>query len=137
MSKKERLVKIIKLPRIDDDCVLCFAQNPEQIPFKIARIYFICQPKKGLPRGKHAHYKNQQILFCIRGKVRMLLDDGKRKEEYLMTKPEEGIFLDRLIWHEMLEMDEETVLLVLASRKFEPEDYIRSYQEFKKVVFGE
>lgn len=114
--------------------MLCFAQNPDQIPFKIARIYFICEPKKGLLRGKHAHYKNQQILFCIRGKVRILLDDGKRREEYLMTKPEEGIFLDKLIWHEMLDMDENTVLLVLASRKFEAGDYIRNYDFFKSGV---
>jgi len=134
MSKRERLIRIIKLPKIKDDCVLCFAQNPEQIPFKIARIYFICQPKKGLSRGKHAHYKNQQILFCIRGKIRMLLDNGEKKEEYLMTKPEEGIFLDRLIWHEMLDMDENTVLLVIASRKFEAEDYIRDYDLFKRIV---
>lgn len=114
--------------------MLCFAQNPDQIPFKIARIYFISKPKKKLSRGRHAHYKNQQILFCIRGKVRMLLDNGERKEEYLMTKPEEGIFLDKLIWHEMLDMNENTVLLVLASRKFEAEDYIRDYDLFKRIV---
>jgi len=51
-----------------------------------------------------------------------------------MTEPEEGIFLDRLIWHEMLDMDENTVLLVIASRKFEAEDYIRDYDLFKRIV---
>ena len=64
----------------------------------------------------------------------MLLDDGKKKEEYLMTNPEEGVFLDRLIWHEMNDMDEDTILLVVASRKFEAKDYIRDYDKFKKVT---
>lgn len=134
MPRGKTLINIIKLPRIIDDCVLCFAQTPEQIPFKIARIYFISNPQKDLSRGKHAHYKNQQVLFCLKGSVKMLLDDGKKKEEYLMTNPEEGVFLDRLIWHEMNDMDEDTILLVVASRKFEAKDYIRDYDKFKKVT---
>lgn len=129
-NEDHELVRIIKLPKIEDDAFLCFGQTPDHIPFNIKRVYYITKPKAGLPRGKHAHYKTQQILFCIQGKVRMVLDDGKNKEEIILKDPEDGIFLDKMIWHDMLDMDENTILLVLASEKHDPKDYIRDYKVF-------
>lgn len=127
------LIKIIETPKIRDDGYLFFAQNPEQVPFRIKRVYFITKPVKGLPRGKHAHKKNRQLLFCINGKVKMLMDDGKKRQSTVLDKPEMGIYIDSMIWHEMLDMDENTILLVLASEKFDPKDYIRDYKEFLKL----
>ena len=41
-----------------------------------------------------------------------------------------GIYLDTMMWHEMLDFNKDTVLLVLASEKFDENDYIRNYQVF-------
>lgn len=131
---KKNIIKIIKIPKIYDDSFLCFAQHPDHVPFDIKRVYFIISPVKGLPRGKHAHKTTRQMLFCISGKVRMVLDDGNAREEAVLSNPEMGIMLEPLIWHEMLDMDENTVLLVLASKKYDAGDYIRDYQSFKKYV---
>ena len=130
----QKLIKIIKIPKIEDDGYLCFAEHPEHIPFEIRRVYYITSPIKGLARGKHTHQKTRQILFCIRGSVRMVLDDGKKKEEVVLSDPENGIVLEPMIWHEMLGMNEDTVLLVLASEKYEAKDYIRDYSEFLKLA---
>lgn len=135
MARKEKsLIQIIKIPKIYDDAYLCYCQTPDQVSFNIKRVYYIFGAEPNLARGKHAHKTNKQILFCIQGKVRMLLDNGKKKEEIVLSNPEDGILLDTMIWHEMLDMDESTILLVLASEKFEAKDYIRDYKEFLSLV---
>lgn len=131
---KKSLVKLIKIPKISDDCFLCFAQNPDQIPFPIKRIYYIFGSKPGLPRGSHAHYQTEQILFCIQGRVKIILDDGKKKSIIILNKPEVGIYLGKKIWHEMHDLRPKTILLVLASHIYKEKDYIRDYEKFLKVI---
>lgn len=132
--KDKSLIRIIELPKIRDDGFLIFGQYPDQVPFEIKRVYYITEPVKGLPRGKHAHKKTRQILFCIKGKVRIVLNDGNNQEEIVLSSSEKGIMIESKIWHEMLDMDEDTILLVLASEKYKPNDYIRDYSEFKRYV---
>lgn len=130
----KKLIRYIKIPRIEDECFLFFAEPPQHIPFKIKRIYYIINPKSGLPRGLHAHKTTQQILFCIQGSVKIILDDGQIKNSVILNKPNIGIFLDRLMWHEMHELSENTILLVIASKKYLPKDYIRDYKLFLKYL---
>lgn len=129
-----KLIKLINIPKITDDCFLYFAQTPEQIPFKIARIYLIKDSNTKLSRGHHAHLQNKQVLFCISGSIKMVLDDGKNREKIYLDKPEKGIFLDRLIWHEMQDFQKDTILLILASEKYDSKDYIRDYKKFIEKV---
>src|SRR5690606_36689983 len=84
-------------------------------------------------RGFHAHKKNRQMLFCIQGSITILLDDGNIKENVVLDKPNHGIYLDKMIWHEMKDFHPDTILLVLASEYFEEKDYVRNYQEFLKL----
>ena len=132
--KQKSLIRVIKLPKIYDNCFLFFAQNPGTIPFQINRVYFITAPKPNLPRGAHSHHTTEQILFCIQGKCRLILDDGSRKEEIMLDSPEIGVYLPPLMWHEMHDMGRQTILLVLASKPYDPSDYIRSYEEFKNIA---
>src|SRR5258708_24743017 len=127
---KRSLVKFVKIPRVEDDCFLCFMEGNRQIPFDIKRIFYIGLPVPNLSRGKHAHRVNKQVLFCIQGVVRMVLDDGREKEEVILDKPEVGLFLDNMIWHEMKDMDEKTILLVVASELYDEKDYFRNYEDF-------
>jgi dTDP-4-dehydrorhamnose 3,5-epimerase-like enzyme len=131
---EESIIRIVKVPKTYDDGYLCYAEYPNQIPFEIKRVYYITSPVRGLPRGQHAHKTTRQILFCIKGKVRMVLDNGKKKGEMTLSEPEDGILLEPLVWHEMLDMDENTILLVLASKEFDKNDYIRDYKSFLKLT---
>lgn len=132
MRLKNNLVRFVELPKILDNCVLVFAQTPEHIPFKIKRVYFISKAHPKLPRGLHAHKKNKQIIFCISGSVKLILDNGQKKEKVTLNQSNIGVFLDKMIWHQMQDFKDDTILLVLASDKFNPADYIRNYEEFKK-----
>lgn len=132
MAKQNSLIQLYHLPEIQDDCSLVVAEK-SNIPFPIRRLYYIYNPAPRLARGFHAHYKTSQLLFCIKGSVRMVLDDGENKEEATLNKPSDGILLKPLIWHEMHDMTEETILLVLASHTYSERDYIRDYKTFLKI----
>lgn len=136
MRYKKSLIRSIEIPKIADDCYLCFAQHPDHIPFIVKRIYYIYKAQLSLPRGSHAHYKTRQILFCIQGSIKIILDDGRKRNKVILNQPETGIFLDKMIWHEMHNFQKDTILLVLASRKYEDKDYIRNYEQFIAIVDG-
>ena len=131
MAQNKNLTQAIQIPRIFDDCYLYFAQNPDHIPFGIKRIYFITNAKTKFPRGFHAHRKTQQVLFCIQGSIKLTLDNGHKREQLLLNHPSKGIFINKMVWHEMYNFKKNTILLVLTSRVFNEGDYIRDYEKFK------
>lgn len=134
MSKK--LITKIILPLIKDDCNLVFAEVRKNIPFEIKRIFYITKAKNGLPRGLHAHYKTKQAIFCIQGSVKIVIDNRKKREEVRLSKPNEGLLMENLVWYEMHNFKKDTILLVLASEPYDEKDYIRSYFDFRKVIEG-
>lgn len=124
------LFQYINLHTVNDDCKLVVAEQ-SRIPFPIKRMYYIIDMKSGEPRGFHAHRETQQVLFCLKGSVRLVLENAEKRADYILTDPSTGILLDRYVWHEMHDMTEETVLLVVASHEYDENDYIREYEVFK------
>ncbi|KKU20703.1 MAG: hypothetical protein UX84_C0031G0002 [Microgenomates group bacterium GW2011_GWD1_47_13] len=134
--KKDILVEKIQLQAIHDDCLMCVAEYPRQIPFPIKRVYYMVKSAPNLPRGYHTHKKLDQVFFCIQGSMRMILDDGKKKEEIILNQPDIGIRLKPLVWHEMHDIKEDTIMLIFASDYYEESDYIRDYKQFIETVNG-
>lgn len=132
--KKSSLIEKVTLQQIHDDCLLCIAESQKQIPFPIKRLYYMVNNSPGLPRGYHTHKKLQQIFFCLQGKVRLILDDGSHREEIVLDQPGVGLRLRPLIWHEMHDIGVDTIMLVVASDKYDESDYIREYAAFKKYL---
>ena len=89
---------------------------------------------KGVRRGFHAHKKLKQILICVKGSCKILLDDGIEKAEVLLDKPNKGLLIESHLWREMFDFSEDAVLMVLASELYDESDYIRDYDEFIKYV---
>lgn len=127
---KTKISYILNLPTITDEASLCVAELGKHIPFKVKRLYYILNAEDRAIRGKHAHKKNIQLLFCLKGSIKIILDNGQTREEVTLDEPNKGIFLNKLMWHEMHDFKKDTVLLVLASEPFKESDYVRSYQEF-------
>lgn len=134
MVSRKKLIQFIKIPKIIDDCFLFYAQYPEHLPFKIKRVYFITSANPKLPRGYHAHKKTKQALFCIQGKIKLILDNGKKREQVTLENPGVGIYIPELTWHEMHSFGKNTILLVVASENFEPDDYIRDRRRLLKLA---
>ncbi len=103
-------------------------------PFKIKRVYYIFDTKKGVERGFHAHINLKQIAIAVKGSCTFVLDDGQKREEKKLDNPNQGLFIEGLIWREMKDFSKDCVLVVLASEKYDESDYIRDYDRFLKVV---
>lgn len=100
------------------------------VPFDIKRVYYIYQTGTGVSRGFHAHRNLKQVAICVAGKCRMVLDDGRSREEIWMSSPTRGLLIESMVWREMHEFSDDCVLLVLASEHYDENDYIRSYDSF-------
>ena len=115
----------------DDLGWLVAIEAQKNIPFAIKRTYYIFGTRAGVRRGNHAHRTLQQLMVCMTGSCRVLLDNGKYREEALLDSNTRGLFIDPMIWHEMYEFSSDCVLLVLADGWYEIADYIRDYSAFK------
>ena len=106
----------------------------KDIPFEIKRVYYMYDTGEGVHRGFHAHRKLEQILICIHGSCKVLLDNGEEKKVISLEKPYEGLYISNDMWREMFDFSPDAVLMVLASELYDESDYIRDYDEFIKMV---
>ena len=110
------------------------AVEEKDIPFNVKRVYYMYDTVADAVRGKHAHKNLKQILICIHGSCKILLDDGKEKEIVSLTKPYEGLYISNHVWREMYDFSSDAVLMVLASEAYDECDYIRDYESFLKYA---
>lgn len=109
---------------------LSFLEAEGHIPFPIQRVYYIYNVPEGVRRGFHAHKKLRQVLICIHGSCKILLDDASEKHIVELSDPSEGLLIDHAVWREMYDFSPGAVLLVLASEHYSEDDYIRNYDQF-------
>ena len=129
-----QVIKYMFQPHGDERGQLVALEEHKDIPFKIKRVYFMYDTLPGVRRGFHAHKKLEQILICIHGTCKILLDNGKEKKVVPLEKPYEGLYVSNNMWREMFDFSEDAVLLVLASELYDESDYIRDYDEFLKFI---
>ena len=109
-------------------------EENKDIPFAIKRVYYMYDTGEGVRRGYHAHKALEQILICIHGSCKVLLDNGRETKVVPLEKPYEGLYIANDMWREMYDFSPDAVLMVLASDYYNEDDYIRNYDEFMKMV---
>jgi hypothetical protein len=109
---------------------LTVGEVPTEVPFFPARFFTVFGVPSVELRGEHAHKLCQQFLICLNGSCRILLDNGNQRCEVILDRPDIGVFMPEMIWGTQYCYSHDAVLLVFASRHYEPEDYIRTYDEF-------
>lgn len=129
-----QIVKYMFQPHGDDRGQLVALEEFRDIPFSIKRVYFMYDTGAGIVRGYHAHKCLKQILICIHGTCKILLDNGEEKKVIPLERPYEGLYVDNNMWREMFDFSPDAVLLVLASELYDESDYIRNYDEFLAFV---
>ena len=129
-----QIVKYVFQQHGDERGQLVALEEHKDIPFEIKRVYYMYDTGKGVTRGQHAHKSLEQILICIHGSCKLMLDNGKEKKIVSLEKPYEGLHISNNIWREMYDFSSDAVLMVLASDVYKEEDYIRNYDEFLKFV---
>jgi dTDP-4-dehydrorhamnose 3,5-epimerase-like enzyme len=109
-------------------------EEMRDIPFAIKRVYYMYDTVEGVRRGYHAHKTLEQILVCINGSCKVLLDNGVEKKIVYLEKRYEGLYVPPGIWREMYDFSEDAVLMALASEVYDEADYIRNYDEFLDYI---
>ncbi|MDD2612454.1 MAG: FdtA/QdtA family cupin domain-containing protein [Bacteroidales bacterium] len=101
------------------------------VPFSIRRIYYLYDIPGGESRGGHAHKELYQLIVAASGSFDVLLDDGVNKKVIKLNRPDYGLLVVPGIWRELFEFSSGSVCLVLASEKYDEDDYLREYDYFK------
>ena len=110
---------------------LVVVEGNEDIPFDIARIFYIYGSDCTVVRGRHANRKSEFVLVNICGSCKVKTDDGMgHTEVFLLDKPHEGIYIPKMIWKDMYDFSEDSILLCLSSEKYDNGEYIRDYQAY-------
>lgn len=109
------------------------SEMPEA-PFAARRCFLVYEVPSREIRGEHAHRRCSQFLIAVRGSVHVLADDGRQREEFVLDHPAQGLLLPRMTWGAQYRYTPDAALLVLASEHYDPEDYIRDYNQFLALV---
>ena len=109
-------------------------EENKDIPFDIKRVYYIYGTQENIRRGFHAHRNLEQILICVSGTCKILVDNGYKKNTILLESPDKGLLISGLEWREMYDFSSDCVLMVLASDFYDEADYIRNYDNFLQEV---
>ena len=107
-------------------------ENSITVPFDTKRVYYLYDVPGGVSRGGHAHKALKQLIVAASGSFTVVLDDGAVKRSFVLNRPYIGLYVVPGIWRVLEDFSSGSVCLVLASEKYDPEDYIRDYDEFLK-----
>lgn len=118
----------------DQRGALVALESQRNIPFEIKRIYYIYATRQGVSRGFHAHTNLRQMVICLAGSCRMLLDDGHQRHNIHLNDPSKGLLLEGIVWREMHDFSPDCVLLVLADQHYDETEYIRDYSAFLELA---
>lgn len=111
---------------------LSVVSNGSTVPFDVKRIYYLYDVPGGAERGSHAHKELKQLIVAASGSFTVTLDDGNVKRSFVLNRPYQGLLVVPGIWRDLDDFSSGSVCLVLASEKYDAEDYIRDYEEFEK-----
>ena len=127
-------VRIIELPKfLDARGNLSFAENWKQIPFEIKRTYWIYDVPGGEDRGGHAFKENQEVVIALSGAFDVVVDDGERKRTFSLNRSYYGLYIPAGLWRTMENFSTNSFALEFGSLHYNPNDYIRDYDEFLKL----
>ena len=125
----------VDLPHIADiRGSLTVGEFQRAIPFEAKRYFIVFDVPSVETRGQHAHRECHQFLICVRGKVSVVADDGVNREEFLLGRPNVGLYLPPMVWGIQYKYSADAVLLVFASHYYDAADYIRDYEEFFRLA---
>jgi hypothetical protein len=123
--------RLVDLPVVSDPRGdLTFVEGRNHVPFDIARVYYLYNVPVDSARGGHAHHELQQVVFALSGSFRLKVDNGTEKEEFWLRDPRRGLYISQMLWREMDCFSQGAVCMVVASHRYDENDYIRDYDQF-------
>ena len=107
------------------------------IPFDIKRVFYIYGSDDTVVRGQHANRETEFLLVNVGGTSKVRVDNGRESEIIELNTPGMGLYIPPMLWKDMYDFSKDSILLVLASRHYDGNEYIRDYQEYLKEIGNE
>ncbi|MFC1785826.1 FdtA/QdtA family cupin domain-containing protein [Candidatus Neomarinimicrobiota bacterium] len=129
--------EIIQLPKIGNNRGnISFIEGDKHIPFSIKRVFYIYDIPGGEKRGGHAHKNCMQFIIALGGSFDVIIKDGNNSSRIFLNRSNYGLFLPNMIWRELENFTSGAICMVLASEKYNKNDYIYDYKTFSKYRNG-
>ncbi|MGE8555255.1 MAG: sugar 3,4-ketoisomerase [Chryseobacterium jejuense] len=127
--------QIIQLPKIyDKRGNLSFFEHPNQLPFEIARTYWIYDVPGGELRGSHAFKEQQEFIIALSGSFDVVIHDGKEEKTYSLNRSYYGLYIPKLYWRRLENFSTNSLALIVSDKSYDKNDYIRNFETFKHLV---
>ena len=118
----------------DERGKLVVIEGKQDVPFDIARVFYIYGSDPTVARGQHANRESEFVLINVAGTSKVRITDGINEEIVELTRPMQGVYLPKMIWKDMYDFSADSVLLVIASTHYNGKEYIRSYEDYVKIM---
>lgn len=129
--------RMLELPRIErPQGSLTPVEGESDVPFELARVYYFYDIPGGEARGGHAHVELKQVIVAVMGSFDVVLDDGSERRTFRLERAYHGLYVPPMIWRQLEGFSSGGIGVVLASRPFAEEDYIRDYETFRVRKVG-
>ncbi len=104
------------------------------IPFDIKRVFYIYGSDNSVVRGQHANRKTEFVMINVSGRSKVKVDNGWEQKVIELNRPRMGLYMSTMVWKDMFDFSEDSVLLVLASEHYDAEEYIRNHDDFMREI---
>lgn len=129
--------QIIQLPKIlDKRGNLSFFEYPRQLPFEIMRTYWIYDVPGGETRGSHAFKAQQEFIVALSGSFDVVLHDGENEERFSLNRSYYGLYIPKMYWRRLENFSTNSLALIVSDKLYDVADYIRDFEDFKKLKNG-
>lgn len=118
----------------DERGKLVVIEGNQSIPFDIQRVFYIYGSDPTVIRGQHANRISEFVLINVAGKSKVKITDGKDEIILELNRPMMGVYIPKMLWKDMYDFSEDSVLLVLASTHYDGQEYIRNYDDYLKAI---
>ena len=140
--KKEKIMKhVTEQCRVlnfgdlgDERGKLVVVEGNRDIPFDIQRVFYIYGSDSEVVRGQHANRQSEFVLINVSGTSKVRIDNGYSEAIVELDKPMMGLYIPTMVWKDMYDFSEDSILLVLASTHYDGTEYIRDYEAYKKEI---
>lgn len=129
--------KLIELPKIfDKRGNLSFFEYPGHLPFQIERTYWIYDVPGGEVRGSHAFKEQQEFIIALSGSFDVVLHDGEKEVKFSLNRSYYGLYIPNMYWRKIENFSTNSLALIVSDKKYDDMDYVRDFEEFKKLKDG-